>query len=233
MTPIARSSLLRTAGGLLATLVLLAGCAGPLRVDNQVRSFARWTEDAAPGGASASGARTGAPQPPQVYRFERLPSQAEGDKADIQHQLEAVAAEVLAVQGWKAESPVSAPPWTVQISASTRRLPHAPWEDPWDGYRGAFYAGIGLGGYRSGVGGSIWMPVLPPPSLPYYQREVVLVIREATTGRVVYETRARHDGRWNSTPALWKAMLRAAMQGFPLPPDGPRRIDVDIPETER
>ena len=49
------------------------------------------------------------------------------------------------------------------------------------------------------------------------------------TGRVVYETRAAHDGRWNSSPALWTAMLDAALQGFPVPPSGVRRVNVEVP----
>jgi hypothetical protein len=64
---------------------------------------------------------------------------------------------------------------------------------------------------------------------PYYQRELSLVIRRADNGQVVYETRAAHDGRWNSTSALWTAMLEAALQGFPAPPGGPRQVNIEIP----
>ena len=41
--------------------------------------------------------------------------------------------------------------------------------------------------------------------------------------------RAAHDGRWNSSPALWTAMLDAALQGFPAPPAGVRQVNIEIP----
>jgi len=218
------------AWGLLALGALLAGCSGPLRVDNQVRSFAQWAAEATPSGPAASGT---APQAPQTFRFDRLPSQTEGAELSAQERLEALAAAELRAFGWQVAEGGSAAPWRVQVTANTQRLARAPWEDPWDGYRGYFHAGIGLGAYRSGVGGLLWVPVLPPPSSPYYLREVALVIRDVASGRVVYETRASHDGRWNSTPDLWSAMLRAALQDFPNPPSGPRRVDIEIERSPR
>jgi hypothetical protein len=218
------------AWGLLTLAALLAGCSGPLRVDNQVRSFAQWASDGTPSGPATT---ANLPLAPQVFRFDRLPSQAEGSELGAQQRLEALAASELRAFGWQVADPAATAPWRVQVTASTQRLARAPWEDPWDGYRGQFHAGIGLGGYRSGVGGLLWIPVLPPPSSPYFLREVALVIRETASGRVVYETRASHDGRWNSTPDLWTAMLRAALQGFPNPPAGPRRVDIEIERSPR
>jgi hypothetical protein len=46
---------------------------------------------------------------------------------------------------------------------------------------------------------------------------------------VVLETSARHDGRWNDSPALWRAMLDAALSGFPQQPAGLREVNIDIP----
>ncbi|TNF61863.1 MAG: hypothetical protein EP306_05270 [Burkholderiales bacterium] len=212
--------------GLLTLAVLLTGCAGPLRVDNQVRSFAQWSPD---GIATGTGPGTAVPLPPQRYRFDRLPSQASGAALGAQERLETLAAAELRAFGWEPAEGDAQAPWRIQVSATTQRLARAPWEDPWDGYRGFFQAGIGLGGYGSGVGGVIWVPVLPPPSTPYYQREVSLVIRTSDSGRVVYETLASHDGRWNSTPDLWSAMLRAALRDFPSPPGGTRQVNIDIP----
>lgn len=211
---------------LLTLAALLAGCAGPLRVDNQVRSFAQWPSE---GIATGTGPGTAVPQPPQRYRFDRLPSQASGAALGAQERLETLAAAELRAFGWEPAEGDALAPWRIQVTASTQRLARAPWEDPWDGYRGFFQAGIGLGGYRSGVGGVIWVPVLPPPSTPYYLREVSLVIRQSGSGRVVYETLASHDGRWNSTPELWSAMLRAALQDFPTPPAGPRQVNIEVP----
>jgi hypothetical protein len=219
------------AWALLALAALLTGCAGPLRVDNQVRSFAQWGAQGTPCGPEASTA----PRAPQRYQFDRLPSQDQGTEGHTQDRIDALAAAVLGELGWQtADSSAADAPWRVQVSANTQRLAQAPWEDPWEGYRGHFHAGIGLGGYRSsGLGGVLWIPVLPTPSSPYYLREVVVVIREASSGRVVYETRASHDGRWNSTPELWTAMLRAALQDFPSPPAGQRRVGIELTRPGR
>lgn len=211
---------LRTAaarlGLALATLWLLGGCAGVMRVDNQVESFARW--DAA----------SGAPPAPQLYLFERLPSQRDGAAAQAQTELEALTVSALAAVGWQvagSEDPL--PRWRVQVQANGVRLPYAPWEEP----RGGFWTGIGVSGGRGSlsVGTRLGWPMSPYPSLPYYQRQVSLLIRDASNGQVVYETRAAHDGRWNSTPQLWQAMIRAALADFPAPAPGTRQIDIDLP----
>lgn len=211
----------------LVLMASLTGCAGMYRVDNQVESFARWTDATAPSGAAISAAKAGTvPAAPQSYRFERLPSQASGAEAQSQEALEGWTERALAPLGWTlAQAPAQAS-WTVQVTAQQSRLPRAPWDDPWDGRR--------LGGFASvqiGVGNGLvaWNPWMRPPELPYHLRQVSLVIRDSNNGRITYETRARHDGRWNSTPELWQAMLSAALAGFPVPPPGIRRVDLDLP----
>ena len=83
----------------------------------------------------------------------------------------------------------------------------------------------GLGGGRGFYGGLSMR--FPPPTL--YRREVGLILREAATGNVVYETRAVHEGVWTDNPAVFAAMFDAALNGFPTPPTGPRRIVLEIP----
>jgi hypothetical protein len=56
-----------------------------------------------------------------------------------------------------------------------------------------------------------------------------MLMRELSSGQVVFETRAVHDGVWSDTLAVLPAMLNAALQGFPQPPPGTRRINVEIP----
>lgn len=223
---------------LLIGAALLSGCAGVLRVDNQVQSFATWSAGATPSGTASAPAAV--PAAPQSFRFERLPSQREGRAASAQDELEGLARTALAKVGWTAVDATTEAPWRVQVSASTQRLPRAPWEDPWVGHWYPYWGdpwgrsslGIGLYGGRGtyiGAGGQIFFaPMFMNMESPYFLREVSLVIRSADTGRVVYETRAAHDGRWNSTPALWAAMLDAALQGFPTPPPGVRQVDIDI-----
>lgn len=204
----------------LAAAGLLGGCASTYRVDSQVESFARWTES---GSASAA-----LPQAPQTYRFERLPSQREGEAGARQDTLESLARQALNPLGWTAADGPSAAPWTVQVAASASRSARSPWDDPWPHVWPVFGLGIGSQGARVS-GRLVWGPVFPYHDLPYTQRKVSLVVREAASGRVVYETQAAHDGRWNDLPELWRAMISAALRDFPAPPTGPREVTVDLP----
>ena len=67
----------------------------------------------------------------------------------------------------------------------------------------------------------------PPPTL--YRREVGLILREAASGKVAYETHAMHEGLWSDNTAIFGAMFDAALSGFPVPPQGPRRVNIEIP----
>ncbi len=64
---------------------------------------------------------------------------------------------------------------------------------------------------------------------PYYVRELALTVRDRRSGEVVYETRATQDGPWADAPTLWRALLEAALEGFPDPPPGPRRVVIEAP----
>ena len=197
-------------GTTLGLSLLLGGCASVYLVDNQVQSFPRWDAGQAPAS-------------PQTYRFERLPSQREGEAATSQDRLEELTRAALARAGWNlADAPGSAP-WTVQVQASANRLPRAPWEDAWNGMGPGW--GWGLTHFNGGWGGSLFMRM----DIPYHERQVSLLIRHAATGQVVYETSARHDGRWNDSPELWSAMLDAALRDFPQPPQGARQVNIEVP----
>lgn len=199
-------------GTTLGLSLLLGGCASVYRVDSQVQSFARW---------GPPGSTTTAPAAPQSYRFERLPSQREGDAAVSQDRLEELTRAALARAGWNLAETSGAAPWTVQVAGGALKLPRAPWEEPWDGFGGS----LGIYGGHGFWGTSMFMRM----DLPYYERQVSLVVRQAATGQVVYETSARHDGRWNSSPELWSAMLDAALRDFPNPPAGARQVNIDVP----
>jgi len=212
----------------------LSACATVYLVDNQVQSFARWADQAGKPGTAVT-----IPQAPQIYRFERLPSQREGSIATGQDELEKLTEAAMARVGWTHAAQGTSSPWLVQVDAGTLRLPRAPWESPYDAYwGGGYWGGFGPGfGYAmpgrdyvvTGRGQIIWMPVYPRIETPYYKREVTLVIRHAASGKVVYETRSAHDGRWNSSNGLWSAMLDAALRDFPAPPEGPRQVNIEVP----
>ncbi len=201
---------------LLAGLVLALnlGCASVMRVDSQVESHAQWGTAALPASTAS-------------YVFERTPSQAGAALADSQTTLETLAAEVLARHGWQASAQPPAAslptPWRVQVLASTTTLPRAPWDDP----RDRVWPRWGVSASNAGVG--VQLGGLFSFDMPYYVRKLTLLVRDGGTGRVVYETSAAHDGRWRDSAALWRAMLEAALTGFPTPQAGVQQINIDIP----
>jgi hypothetical protein len=68
---------------------------------------------------------------------------------------------------------------------------------------------------------------------PWYEREVSIVLREAGSNRVVYETRARNDGPYSSSAAILPVMFEAALQGFPNPPQGERRVNIELSTAKK
>jgi hypothetical protein len=61
-----------------------------------------------------------------------------------------------------------------------------------------------------------------------YWRQVSLIMRSAA-GAVVFESHASHEGIWSDGEVVLAAMLDAALQGFPTPPTGVRRVNIEIP----
>mgnify|MGYP000110724201 CR=1 FL=1 len=57
---------------------------------------------------------------------------------------------------------------------------------------------------------------------------VPLVMRELPGGRVVYETRAYNEGHWIAPERALPAMLDAALQGYPQPAAGVRRVTTPL-----
>lgn len=220
----ARHPISRRLGGLslLAGTLLLGGCTGVIRLENDVRSYADWT-------ASTSGVIS-RPAAGDFYRIERRPSQIQAPSAQ-QDAIESIARDALERVGLRAApEPLPAglplPRWSIELGARSTRLPYAPWDEPG---RSAFGMSLGIGhvSHHGSIG--MGMPLFPAPAVPYYQREVSIVLREANSARVVYETSAAHDGPWADSPTLWAALFDAALQGFPQPPTGPRRIVTEVP----
>ncbi|MCB8748180.1 DUF4136 domain-containing protein [Rhodoferax sp. U2-2l] len=186
---------------LLLTVFLLTGCTGMRLVDSQVNSFA---PSSVPAGSR--------------YRFERLPSQQANPEA--QARLEAMAEQALAKVGLRRDDPVAR--YSVQVSA-IQRAQYIALDRPALGWNLGWM--FGHGGVSVGGGGLF--PGLDART--NYWREVGLIIRERATLAVVFESRATHDGPWSDSDAVLPAMLDAALQGFPNPPAGVRRVNIEIP----
>lgn len=146
------------------------------------------------------------------YRFERLPSQ----QAPGQGQLEAMADGALHEAGLRRDD--GNPLYTVQVSARLDRV-LSPWSSPWDGWG----MGVRHGGLGFGMGGPFGRM-----ESPWYHREVSVIIRELASNRVVFETHAVNEGPWMDDNSVFPAMFEAALQGFPQPPAGPRRVDIQV-----
>jgi len=191
----------------------LTGCATHWVVDSDVKSYSSLA--AVPAGAS--------------YRFERLPSQQASEAQ--QQSLEAMAGAALDGVGLRRDD--ASPGYSAQISA--RVTPElSPWADPWWYGAGPWGPGFRYGTWRRGwYGGGWYGPVFPPAPDTWYAREVGIVLRELPSNRVVYETHARNDGPYTASARVLPVMFRAALAGFPNPPPGERRVNIEIPTASR
>lgn len=180
---------------------LFSGCAGPRLIDTQVNSFA---PQAVAHGAS--------------YQFERLPSQMADPVG--QTKLEALAEQALTKIGLRRQNgaALNVVVTAVQRQESTPNQSgvHIGWGLGW---------AFGNGAISVGNQGALF-PGLD--ARPTYWRQVSLIMRNAA-GVVVFESHASHEGIWSDSDAILAAMLDAALQGFPAPPAGLRRVNIEIP----
>ena len=187
---------------IIATLFLTA-CSSMRVVDSDVTAFSAWT--ASP------------PAPGTRYKFERLPSQTTATQQD---RIEALATTSLSKVGL-ALSPIDAR-YSVQVLLTTEIVQR--FSQPGFGFGGA---GVFAGGGSRGSSIGLSFPI--GFGEPYYRRSLSVLMRDLTTQKVVFETRALHDGVWGDGFAVLPAMLDSALLGFPQPPTGTRKINVDIP----
>ncbi|MFV0681067.1 DUF4136 domain-containing protein [Ottowia sp.] len=202
--------LIRVVFGVLV-LAALAGCAtGPRTVGADVQT----TTALPPGSAVLTGAR---------FRFDRPPATTNQLASE---KLQAMAQTALARVGVVRDD--ARPTVSVQVQGRA----YAYWRDPYgDMYGGISNARISLGlGYGWG-GGGIGFGYGGPlydPDIPVYASEVSLVMRDVQTGQIVYDTRARHDGSWSDTDNILAALFVAALEGYPSPAQGTRRVGVPL-----
>jgi predicted small secreted protein len=197
----------------LAAAAALAGCSTTRLVDTDVQAFS--TVAAIPAGAS--------------YRFERLPSQQLAGAAQ-QTPLEQIATGALERVGLKQDEANAR--YSVQVGLSARReISYDPWRSgpgwgPGWGYGGGFYGRRygygGFGGYGYGGGWGF-------PDRILYRQQINLLVRDLSSGTVVYETHADHDSLQPADAQVLAVMFDSALHGFPNAPLGVRRVNVEIP----
>ena len=198
---------------LLAALVAatLAGCGAPRLVEGQVQSFSTLT--AAPA--------------PATYRIERLPSQ----QTPAFDPIAALADQALARVGLQRDD--AAPGLLVQIAPESGTTPRYDLHGPYGFYGPGPW---GYGGYGPWSGGAGWgmrgLWSMGPPT-PLYRRVVSVVMRNARTQAIVYETAAVHEDVWVQDPAVYGVLLDAALTGFPAPPAGARVVRLPLPVPAR
>ena len=193
---------------LLAGAALLAGCAGPRLVESDVATYSTLTA---------------LPQP-ATYRIERLPSQQTylADFAPIEAQAEAALARV----GLQRDD--AHPGLIAQLGARAG----VGWPSDWP-YAGPvpFYGRFGWGmgwGRHAGFGlgmGTGWMMDAPPT---VYRRQVSVVLRDAQSQRVVFESSAAYEDVWTSDPMIYGVLFDQALTDFPRPPQGPRKLRTEL-----
>jgi len=201
----------------LAGAAALAGCASMNVVDASVATFGAWPAGTTPG----------------TYAFDRLPSQEKNPQRT--QAIENAAAQALANAGFRPVADGGKPAVMVQIGARTERFEQSPWDDPfwwggprrwgyrgWAGYGGP-YGPWGPYGYRRGL----WAPFPPEPDV--YLHEVALLIRDADTGKALYETRASTDGYSSGGDHMLAAMFDASMKDFPATNDKAHTVRVPMP----
>lgn len=203
---------LRTFAAALLALGLLAlgGCAVPRMIDSDVQSFT----------AAVPAVR------PALYRFERLPSQAD---AALQDQTEALAQAALAkvgltpaplvagaIAGTTAAAPTAryAVQVSVQITAITSPYPSA---------------SMSLGGFWGPHGWHHHDGLALMMEAPWYRHAVRILLRDSASGQLVYETTASFDGPWGDSANLLPVVMDAALAGYPAPPAGPRKVVIELP----
>jgi Domain of unknown function (DUF4136) len=186
----------------LACVVALGGCAGTPRLSADVQSFAQW------------------PAVPQAttYKFERTPSQSSGQAAEAQARLEQLAKPSLAKLNWQEAPNGAAATHTVALQWRAQRVDDP--LNPWFGF------GFGMGrDYVVTRGGQIvWLPLGPRADWPTTAREVQIIVRDVRTAAVVFESSAKHESRASDDSSIAGLLIDAALDGFPTPASGVRRV---------
>ena len=182
---------------LLLLAALLGGCASSRQIGTDVQSF-----QVGPSPAAQA-----------VYRFERLPSQAQ---LPTQTQWEAVVERILATHGLQHDE--AAAQYAVEVSVSVLQFvdpADAVWYGGWMHHHGPYFGGF------------------PGPVRFWYRHSARVLLRELHSNNVVYETVGTFDGPWSDSANLVPVILEAALRDYPRASIGVQRITEQLdPPTE-
>ncbi|MEY2954254.1 MAG: hypothetical protein RLZZ401_2341 [Pseudomonadota bacterium] len=193
---------------LLLLALWLTGCASTRLIDSDVRSTSSFRS-----------------APVVGYRFERLPSQQSPDLLAQQSSVEAMAEQAMAKVGLRRDDAQAG--YSVMVGHRIERrwrYGAAPW-------LGSGFMGVGFGGGRGrgGFGGGFsFGGGYRGADFPIYLREVSLLVRDLSSGQVVYETAASNESPWADDGNVLPVLFEAAISGFPTPPAGVRRVNIDL-----
>lgn len=190
----------KVASAALAGLcIALAGCSSTRVLEHDVQAYSTLAV---------------MPQP-ATYRLERLPSQQAA--SPWRDMVERQASAALAQVGMQRDDAHGAMRLEIEAQARTYR-------PDWPHYGGYFsgYFGYGFLSWHPLWGWGYWDDGRDrPPTL--YLRQVRLILRDAQ-GAVAYESSARYDDIWAPDELVFRQLFQAALEGFPTPPQGERRI---------
>lgn len=186
---------------LLLATALLQGCGLPRMIDSDVQSF-----------VGGDGAVTGV-----GYRFERLPSQQA--RSAQQDSIEAMAEQALSEVGLHRDD--TAPRYSAQISINVRTI--APPEHHRTRAERAILRPDGMALFVPPFG------LMLEPS--WYRHSVQVLLRDVGNARVAFESSASFDGPWADSTQLLPVVMRAALRDYPNPPQGPRKVVIELPAS--
>jgi hypothetical protein len=149
-----------------------------------------------------------------TYRFERLPSQLAQGAAH--ERIEALAEDALGRAGLVRNDAQAR--YSIQIEVSVVQFQPAPRRQPRFGIP------------HVAANGTVFYPqamlVLEPP---WYSHTVHLLMRDTSTAQVAFESTANFDGPWSDSANLLPVVLEAALRDYPNPPQGPRKVVIELP----
>ena len=200
--------------GLLAALLLLSGCASVFRLSHTVHTHTTWATDALPAAGDS-------------VAFDWLPSQQAKPQAALRQTLEAATLAVLTHHGLQEASVAQDARWQLQLNWRQQRSWRDLWPDPF--FPGPFWGLPGRDYVVTGSGQVVWLPAMHRAPTAHYERELQVLLRDARTGQVVFESTATQEGPWHDHPALIEALVEAAFDGFPQPSAGQRQVVIEKP----